>query len=76
MRADFSLSATTLSTTMISTTINHQPHQQHINTIIISPPFFSLSATLSHTNSTIATNNTISTNNATKIHFSSYRDTS
>ena len=26
MRADFSLSATTLSTTMISTTINHQPH--------------------------------------------------
>ena len=40
MRADFSLSATTLSTTMISTTINHQPHQQHINTTIINPPFF------------------------------------
>ena len=39
MRADFSLSATTLSTTMISTTINHQPHQQHINTTIINPPF-------------------------------------
>ena len=40
MRADFSLSDTTLSTTMISTTINHQPHQQHINTTIINPPFF------------------------------------
>ena len=38
------------------------------------PSLFSLSATLSHTNSTISSNNTISTYNT--IHFSSYRDTS
>ena len=45
-------------------------HQHHH----YQPSLFSLSATLSHTNSTISSNNTISTYNT--IHFSSYRDAS